>query len=173
MIGVIGSTGTLIVFPFLMAYAASRDLLTMLIPNWISLALVAGFIPLSLAAGFDGWEFTSHLGAGLLVLGVTFCLFAYGAIGGGDAKLAAATSIWMGLGHTLDYLLVASVFGGLLTLIVLVARSYPLPSLATRFPFALHLHDTRTGIPYGIALSAAGLFVLPQTLLWARLFCPA
>ncbi len=169
MIGVVGSAGTLILFPFLMAYAASRDLLTMLIPNWISLALVMAFVPLALMAGFDGWDLGQHLAAGLIVLCVTFSLFACGVIGGGDAKLAAATAIWMGLGHTLDYLLVASIFGGVLTLAILAARSVPLPITVARLPFAMHLHDAKTGIPYGIALSAAGLLVLPQTLLWARI----
>lgn len=173
MIGVAGSAGLLVLFPFLMAYAGSRDLLTMLIPNWVSLALVAGFAPLALVAGFDPWEFGTHVAAGLIVLGVTFSLFASGAIGGGDAKLAAATAIWMGLGHTLDYLLVASVLGGVLTLMIIAARSYPLPVIIARLPFVTHLHDAKTGIPYGIALSAAGLLVLPQTLLWARLVGPA
>ena len=63
--------GLLVLFPFLMAYAASRDLLTMLIPNWVSLALVAGFVPMALAAGFDASEFGTHIGAGLLVLSAT------------------------------------------------------------------------------------------------------
>lgn len=169
MIGVVGSAGTLVVFPFLMAYAASRDLLTMLIPNWISIALAATFLPIAVVAGFDGWEVVVHFAAGVSVLCVTFTLFSFGAIGGGDAKLAAATAIWMGFAHTLDYLLVASVFGGLLTLAILVVRRYPLPPVATKLPFAQHLHDAKTGIPYGIALSAAGLSVMPQTLIWTRM----
>ena len=31
------------------------------------------------------------------------------------------------------------------------------------------LHDAKTGIPYGIALAAAGVMVYPQTSLWVAL----
>lgn len=158
----------LVVFPFLMAYAASSDLLTMLIPNWISLGLIAGFVGVA-TSGILGWdELGLHLLAGFVTLACTFALFAFGVIGGGDAKLAAATTLWIGLGHTLDYLLIASILGGLLTLALLAARQMPLPGLVARLPFALHLHDRKTGVPYGIALAAAGLVVIPQTTLWSN-----
>ena len=157
----------LVVFPFLMAYAAFSDLLTMLIPNRISLALVAGFACLA-ATGLMSWsDLGHHLGAGALVLTVTFALFAFGVIGGGDAKLAAATALWLGFDGLTDYLLAASLLGGGLTLAILAARAHPLPGRIARMPFALHLHDAKTGIPYGIALSAAALIVLPETAVWA------
>lgn len=165
---IMGAAGLLIVFPFLMAYAASSDLLTMLIPNWISLALIAGFVAVA-ASGSLGWdELGWHLLAGFVTLACTFALFALGVIGGGDAKLAAATTLWLGLGNTLDYLLVASILGGCLTLALLAARQMPLPARIARLPFALHLHDRKTGVPYGIALAAAGLVVIPQTTLWSN-----
>lgn len=162
------SLGILVVFPFLMAYAAASDLLTMLIPNRISLALVAAFAALA-CTGLMSWtELGLHLGAAALVLTVCFTLFAFGVIGGGDAKLAAATALWLGFDGLLDYLLVASVLGGGLTLAILAARSHPLPQAIARLPFALHLHDRGTGIPYGIALAAAALLVLPETTVWSR-----
>jgi len=160
--------GLLVLFPFLMAYAAASDLLTMLIPNRISLALVAGFTLLAVTGPMSWSDIGFHLGAGAVVLAVTFTLFAFGVIGGGDAKLAAATALWLGFDGLGDYLLVASIFGGALTLAILAARSYPLPQRVARLPFALHLHDAKTGIPYGIALAAAALLVMPETEVWAR-----
>ncbi|WP_336486028.1 A24 family peptidase [Methylobacterium nigriterrae] len=160
--------GLQIVFPFLMAYAAANDLLTMLIPNRISLALTAAFAAVA-ATGILTWpEIGAHLGAGALVLAVTFALFAFGVIGGGDAKLAAATALWLGFDGLMDYALVASIAGGALTLALLAARAQPLPGAVARLPFALHLHDRKTGVPYGIALAAAALIVLPDTLIWSR-----
>ncbi|AWN44242.1 A24 family peptidase [Methylobacterium durans] len=160
--------GLLVVFPFFMAYAAANDLLTMLIPNRISLGLVAGFAVVA-ATGILSWsELGMHVGAGLLVLSITFTLFALGKIGGGDAKLAAATALWLGFDQLVDYALVAALAGGALTLGLLFARSHPLPYPVARLPFALHLHDAKTGIPYGIALAFAALIVVPDTLLWAR-----
>lgn len=161
--------GLFIVFPFLMAYAATSDLLTMTIPNWISLALIAGFAAVAAVSGLAWAEIGWHVGAAALTLCVTFALFARGLIGGGDAKLAAATTLWLGAGNMLDYLLVASVLGGALTLGLLTARAHPLPGLLARLPFAVHLHDRKTGVPYGIALAVAGLAIVPQTLLWSDL----
>ncbi|GJD92333.1 MULTISPECIES: A24 family peptidase [Methylobacterium] len=160
--------GILVIFPFLMAYAAASDLLTMLIPNRISLALVAAFAVLACTGLMSAQEIGLHLGAAALVLTVTFALFAFGVIGGGDAKLAAATALWLGFDGLVDYLLVASLLGGGLTLALLAARSHPLPRAAARLPFVLHLHDAKTGVPYGIALAAAALLVFPETVVWAR-----
>ncbi|GJE45659.1 A24 family peptidase [Methylobacterium soli] len=160
--------GLLIVFPFLMAYAAANDLLTMLIPNRISLALTAAFAALAATGILSPAEIGAHLGAGALVLALTFGLFASGVIGGGDAKLAAATALWLGFDQLLDYAVVSSMIGGALTLALLAARSQPLPFTVARLPFAAHLHDRKTGIPYGIALAAGALIVLPDTLLWSR-----
>ncbi|MER2269054.1 A24 family peptidase [Methylobacterium oxalidis] len=164
----LATLGLLVVFPFFMAYAAANDLLTMLIPNRISLGLVAAFA-LVAATGIMSWaEIGQHVGAGLLVLTVTFTLFALGTIGGGDAKLAAATALWLGFDQLADYLLIAGVAGGILTLGLLAARAHPLPYPVARLPFALHLHDAKTGVPYGIALAFAALIVVPDTVLWAR-----
>lgn len=160
--------GLLVLFPFLMAYAAASDLLTMLIPNRVSLALIAGFSVLA-ASGMMSWsDLGLHLGAGAVVLAATFTLFAFGIIGGGDAKLAACTALWLGFDGLVDYLMAASILGGALTLAILAARTQPLPSPVARLPFALHLHDAKTGIPYGIALAAAALIVLPETEVWTR-----
>lgn len=158
----------LVVFPFLMAYAASSDLLTMTIPNRVSLILLITFFGFAAASGFEGSDLIQHVGAGSLVLIVTFTLFALGFIGGGDAKLASVTALWLGFDHLLEYLLLASIAGGALTLLLLMSRGYPLPRIFGRLPFALHLHDRKTGVPYGIALAAAALIVMPDTLIWSR-----
>ncbi|MBB5762063.1 prepilin peptidase [Methylorubrum rhodesianum] len=151
-----------VVFPFLMAYAAASDLLTMRISNRITGLVLAGFVLYAFASGMTWDDLVWHLAAGVLTLVITFAFFARGWIGGGDAKLAAATALWIGLAHLPEYLVVASILGGPLTLSIVSARKYPLPKLAHKFPFAVHLHDTKTGVPYGIALAAAALLVLPN-----------
>src|SRR5512134_1178175 len=104
----------LLLFPAMMAFAASSDLLTMTISNRIALILVAGFFALSYFSGMSMNDVLSHVGAALAVLSVTFLFFARGWIGGGDAKLAAATALWLGFDHLTEYLLYASMIGGLL-----------------------------------------------------------
>lgn len=158
-----------IAFPFLMAYAAASDLLTMRISNRVTGLVVAAFAIYALMSGMALAELGWHLAAGGLTLLVAFGMFARGWVGGGDAKLAAGTALWLGIGHLADYLIVASVLGGGLTLAILYARSFPLPMATSRLPFAVHLHDSRTGIPYGIVLAAAALIVMPDAAGWERL----
>jgi prepilin peptidase CpaA len=167
-VNIMASLSLLVVFPFLIAYAAARDLLTMLIPNTVSVALVVAFAVFALGTSLEWNDVAGHLGAGAATLVLTFTLFACGFIGGGDAKLAAATALWIGFEQLADYLIVASLAGGALTLALLALRSLPLPALVARLPFALHLHDAKTGVPYGIALSLAALMILPETGVWAR-----
>ena len=49
-----------------------------------------------------------------------FAMFALGWIGGGDAKLAAAIALWLGWGALLDYSLSAAIYGGALTIVILL-----------------------------------------------------
>ena len=158
----------LMLFPALMAFAASSDLLTMTISNRISLVLIAGFFALALVIGMSPAVILTHIGAAALVLVVAFGFFAAGWIGGGDAKLAAATALWLGFDHLLVYLIYASLLGGLLTLVLLQARAVPLPRLLVGQEWAERLHRKDFGVPYGIALAAAALAVYPDTI-WMRM----
>jgi prepilin peptidase CpaA len=153
----------LLLFPALMAFAASSDLLTMTISNRLSLALTGGFFLLTLVTGMSLPAIGMHLAAGALVLVVSFGFFSRGWIGGGDAKLAAATALWLGFDYLLGYLLYASLFGGALTLILIQFRKLPLPAALARQGWVLRLHEQGAGVPYGIALAAAALAVYPQT----------
>ena len=150
-------------FPALMAYAAASDLFTMTISNRVSLILVTGFVVLALAGGMPLNVIGAHAGAGALVLVVAFTCFALGAMGGGDAKVAAAVALWFGFDHLLEFLLYASLFGGALTLLLLQARQWPLPYMFYKEGWLLRLHHKETGIPYGIALAFGALMVYPQT----------
>jgi len=97
------------------------------------------------------------------VLVVTFVFFARGWIGGGDAKLAAATALWLGFDQLLNYLVIASLIGGVLTLLILRFRLMPLPTFLAEQDWAKRLHRMDTGIPYGIALALAALAIYPET----------
>jgi len=154
---------TLLLFPALMAFAASSDLFTMTISNRLSLALAAGFALLALATGMSWPAVGMHLAAAALVLVVAFVFFTQGWIGGGDAKLAAATALWFGFDYLLDYMIYASLFGGALTLLLLQFRKLPLPQALARQEWIQRLHDQGGGVPYGIALAAAALTVYPHT----------
>lgn len=156
----------LLFFPAIMAFAGFSDMFTMTIPNRVSILLVAGFIALAILSGMPLKSIGLHVAAGMLVLVITFGLFAAGWIGGGDAKLAAATAMWCGTAVLMDYLLLACIFGGVLTIALLVMRSSVPQYVTSRIEWLSRLHQPKCGIPYGIALAAAGLMVYPQTEIW-------
>ena len=162
----------LLLFPWAMAYAAASDLFTMTISNRVSLLLVAGFALLAFVNGLDLHTIGMHVAAALVVLVLAFLAFAMRWIGGGDAKLAAATALWLGWGAAYDYLLIASFLGGLLTLLILALRSDMaealLPASGLRLDWVARLRRKGGGVPYGIALAATGLLMYPDTI-WMKM----
>ncbi len=157
----------LLLFPLLMAYSAASDLLTMTISNRVSIALVLGFAGVALASGMPlATLLGMHLACGAAVLVLTFALFACGWIGGGDAKLAAATAVWLGWANLYEYGLAASVLGAGLTLGILALRKHALPPVLATRDWAVRIHTAGNGVPYGIALAIAGLALYPDTAAW-------
>ncbi|UJQ93165.1 A24 family peptidase [Mariluticola halotolerans] len=153
----------LLFFPAMMAYAACSDLLTMRISNKVSLLLIVGFFIMALLAGLTWPDIGMHAGVAAITLVVAFSFFAFGWIGGGDAKLAAATVLWIGPEHAMVYLVFAALYGGGLTLLFLFGRNYSLPAGLLRVGWLVRLHDKSEGVPYGIALAAAAMMVYPET----------
>lgn len=146
-----------------MAFAGAMDLFTMTIPNRISIGLIAAFLIAAIAAPLGWAELASHVGAGVLMLGVGIALFAGGFVGGGDAKLLAAAALWFGFEHLIEYLLLVSVAGGVLVIGILLYRGVAPPLWLYRQPWAMRLHAKAGGVPYGIAIAAAGLWLYPST----------
>ena len=169
MASTIGVQAILLLFPAAMAMAASMDLLTMTIPNRLTLALAAAYFPLAFWLGVPLHEIGVNLSCGFAVLVVSFGFFSMGWIGGGDAKLAAATALWLGWGSLLDYSLTAAIYGGVLTLILLGARKLTLPGWAITREWVARLMHPKGQVPYGIALAAAGIMAYPHTQFWQAL----
>lgn len=156
----------LVIFPAVMAYAAASDLVSMTISNRLTLLLVATFLFCAVFVGLSWAEIAWHLSAGAVVLIICFGMFAAGWIGGGDAKLAAATALWFGFEQLTPYLAIAGLAGGLLTFAILFYRGQPLPARVAGWAWARRLHSPKEGVPYGIALAFSALLILPETSIW-------
>lgn len=157
---------TLVLFPAMMVFAAFSDLFTMTISNRVSIVLAIGFFVLAFALRLPLPVIGQHLACGFAVLVLTFVFFAFRWIGGGDAKLASATALWLGFDHLWDYGIYAALLGGALTLGILALRHWPLPRLLITQGWIARLHDQDSGVPYGIALAIAGLLLYPETRIW-------
>lgn len=133
--------------------AAWGDLKTRTIPNWLTVSIALGAPIWWWAHGWSIWPdavIQIALAAGIFLI-FAGC-FAIGAMGGGDVKLIAALSLWLPFGPLVRMIFVMAIIGGLVTLATLV----------------WHRIKQRGGapeIPYGVAISCAGLWVFANELL--------
>ncbi|MGO4571826.1 A24 family peptidase [Microvirga sp. 2TAF3] len=147
----------------LLLWAGAFDLVTMKIRNELVLFLLASYVALAPLSGLGwvdiGWSVA--IAAGILV--GMFILFGFGWVGGGDAKLAAVIALWLGADHALAYVLYTALFGGILTIALLQFRLMVLPAQCLNVPWIMRLHAPETGVPYGVAIASAALFIFPGT----------
>ena len=97
------------------------DLKTARVPNWLTGGgLIAGIGVRTFLAGGAGLE--TALAGALLGGGILFIPFLVRGIGGGDVKLMAAVSAWLGIGHAVVFILATAIAGGLWALGYLALR---------------------------------------------------
>lgn len=149
------------VFVALLAWAAACDIARMEIPNRISILLAALYPPLALWAGVPLEAIGLHLALGGAALAGGYLLFQLNVFGGGDAKILAAALIWTGAGGAMPLLLWTALAGGLLSLILILARRMAAPAPAHP-AFLNRLLDPEVGAPYVVAIAAGGLAALPH-----------
>jgi prepilin peptidase CpaA len=150
----------LTVFAGLLVYAACSDIASLTIPNWVSIALALAFPPLALAGGVAPAEIGMHVLFGGSVLAVGFFLFQANIIGGGDAKLLASATVWIGFTGLPMFLVSTAVAGGALAALLLAARRVA-GSPAAYPAIVERLLTPRSGVPYGVAIMAGGLMAIP------------
>lgn len=153
----------LLIFPFALIFAGISDAISFTISNKVSLLLLLGFVILAPFSGLSWAEIGLHILVGFSLLIVGFLLFAGGYIGGGDAKIIAAAALWLGPQYTVLFLMLATFYGGILSLIVLKIYNTPLPSFLAGQKWLVDYQAGKASVPYGIAIGVAGLSIFPQT----------
>jgi prepilin peptidase CpaA len=162
-ISVVAALAAAFIFITAMITAAVMDLATMKIRNGLVLMLLLAYPVLAPVVGLGVPDMALSAAAASAVLVGGFAFFAFGWMGGGDAKLATVTALWLGVESLLAFLLYAALFGGALTLLLLQFRMMPLPASWHAQPWIARLHGVQSGIPYGVAMAAAALVVFPGT----------
>lgn len=148
-------------FAALLVYAACSDVASLTIPNWVSIALTALFIPPAFAMGMPLADIGMHVLFGFAVLAVGFFLFQANIIGGGDAKLLAAAAVWTGFPAFGVFIFWTALAGGVMAAGLLAARQF-IPQAETNPGFVNRLLKQQNGIPYGVAIMAGGLMAIPS-----------
>jgi len=157
-------------YTLLLCIAAAFDTWKYIIPNAITVGLIALFVVTTLLLQLDmGWrDWLSHLGAAAAVLAGGAVLFAFNKMGGGDVKLMTAVAFWAGFEQVADLLLLIAVAGGALAIGLMVVRRvlFGMMTAASltkiRVPRILL---SGAPVPYGLAIAPSAIYIgtrLPQ-----------
>lgn len=142
----------------LLVAAALWDAVTLTIPNYLVLAVLALYAA-SWTVNFNLSDILFDLLAASIVFAVCFVLFALGWLGGGDAKLAPGAVLWADYDGFLEFVIAMTLAGGVLAVVLLVLR-YGLRAAGAsqeRLPLVL---QWASPVPYGIAISAGAILVI-------------
>ena len=121
------------------------------IANWKNAAIALLAPAWWWSHGLEPWpDMVVQAGIGIAVLAVFAGVFAAGWMGGGDVKLIAALALWFPIGAFVWMLVAMSIAGGAITLAMMIDRR-------------VRRCERPVEIPYGVAIAAAALLVLPQT----------
>ncbi len=151
------------VFPAALLVAAANDIYEFKIPNWISITLICAFPAAGMAVGAAPSVILEGLLIGAGALAVGFALFAGRIVGGGDAKLFAAITPWIGVGALGSFLLYTAIAGLVLAIVMGAFRTLPVLPIYARAPWLMELHARSKDLPYAVALGAGGLLSFSQT----------
>jgi prepilin peptidase CpaA len=134
----------------LLIWAAVTDLRARIISNPLNAAIALLAPVYWWSMGLSPWpDMALQLGLCVAVFAVFATLFAMGAMGGGDVKMLAAIALWLPAGALMSLLVLMALFGGVITIITVVH----------------HRTTRRIGaveVPYGVAISLAGLWVIGE-----------
>ena len=165
----IASTTAILAFAAAMARSAVDDVLTMTVSDRLCLLLLLLFPILAPMSGWPLDKIGFSMAVAVIIFFTCVALFAFGWIGGGDGKLATVTVLWVGADQAYHFLLYSAMLGGLCAVLLLAFRRSSLPTAWREKAWIARLHATDTGVPYAVAISLAGVFVLPDTM-WANAF---
>ena len=140
--------GLLAALAIALLVAAFTDLKSRRIANWLNAAIALGAPVFWWASGMSLWpEIAIQFGLALATFAVLSILFALRAMGGGDVKLLTALALWIAPMHFLQLIVMMALIGGVLTLFF-GGWHY------------IRRQKDKIAIPYGVAISAAGLWAI-------------
>lgn len=150
--------------------AAYGDVKTRRIPNSLVIAVATlGLLRLIVIGDLSVALYT--LGASAFIFIATFLLFWRGLVGGGDAKLMIAAALLVGYHDLLNFLVLMSICGLLVTLAMLATRRRPLNILGALVSVAMLVTHgppvpqpkppkLQLAVPYGVAIAGGGIVTL-------------
>ena len=140
--------GLLAALAIALLIAAFTDIRERRIANWLNLAIAAGAPLFWIASGLSLWPGVAiQFGFAIAVFAVLSVLFAMRVMGGGDVKLLTALALWIDPANFGRLVVMMALVGGVLTIAVWGWHA-----------FRRNQHKPK--IPYGVAIAAAGLWII-------------
>ena len=146
-------------YPAIMIHVAIGDLRTMRIANRLILLLLVGYLVVIPLVGLTLADVASSVAAAAVVFTLGFVGFLRGWMGGGDVKLLTVATLWVGAGSVAPFIFYTSIFGAMLTTLLLIFRAARLPAVWRGREWISRLHQRDAGVPYGVAIAAAAVLV--------------
>jgi prepilin peptidase CpaA len=138
--------------------AAAWDTVSFRIPNTLNLVFLALF-PVAVLLAPHGPDWLWHLAAFGLVLAVGILVFSLRLLGGGDVKLMTVAALWLGWDRLIEFVTWVAIFGGVLSVVLLLLRAQMLQPLYAHLGRPPKLLQPKADIPYGVAIAAGGLML--------------
>ncbi len=144
------------------ALAAWSDIKGLTIENFYSVIVIVSFVVCFAAMWIFGrndvfFSPVSHLLGALIVFGVTAAMFAFGALGAADSKLATAFALWVGLRGLFPFLFYMTLAGGLLALVSLALQKWTPIKAPKEGSWIARVQGGESKVPYGVAIFIGAL----------------
>lgn len=133
--------------------ASISDVRSLRIPNLYSLIVIGAFPVAFLATPELFSNISSHLMAMGAVFFVTYLMFFFNAIGGGDAKFGTALALWLGLKNIVPFLFCMTMIGGILGIIAIAFKNRKIITDPRPGSWIEQIQSGRSAVPYGVAIS--------------------
>jgi len=146
-------------FVALLLVAAATDVVSYRIPNAVVLAILLLYpVYVVVTPAPVGWPGALAVFAAAIVAGMG--LSAAGVFGAGDAKLMAAVLLWAGPALAPLTLLICALIGGIIAAVMMTRARFILAgAFSTLGSETLSSAMLAKNMPYGVAITAGGIFV--------------
>lgn len=140
--------GLLLALAIGLLVAAFTDIRRRQIDNWLTAAIALAAPLFWWSSGLALWpDVAIQFGVALAAFTILAGLFALRMMGGGDVKLLTALALWIAPGLFLKLIIIMALLGGILTIVMGAWH-------------VMRRQRDKLAIPYGVAIAAAGLWVL-------------
>lgn len=144
-----------------MTIGGATDVASRRIPNWLTGVTAACFLPFAMATGLPASLLLIHVATAFVLLLLGYALFAFGILGGGDAKMIAVAGLWLGFPCSILFVTFSALAGGVLALAISLWFMSSWEGSVRSVRLARLLSPLAPDVPYGFAIAVGAISATP------------